>query len=254
MFGYAYIDILAAWLPEPAEGDNSLDFILAGLKQAVVLLVSGDPETYAAVWVTLFSSGLAMAVSLALGLPLGFWLGYGRFPGQRLLRTVADAGLAMPTVLIGLLVYAFLSRRGPLGEWELLFTVPGMAVGQALLALPVVVSLTATAVASLDSRLRPTLLTLGAQGTLLVLTTLREAGSGVLAAGVNAFGRVFTEVGIALMVGGNIKWHTRTITTAIALETGKGEFAQGVALGLVLLLLALLANLALYRLRRVNVS
>jgi tungstate transport system permease protein len=229
-----------------------MDYILTGLGQAWVLLLSGDPETYSTVWITLRSSTLAMLASLALGLPLGFLLGYARFPGRRLLRMVTDAGLAMPTVLIGLLVYAFLSRRGPLGEMELLFTVPGMAIGQAILALPVVISLTATAVQTLDPRLRPTLLTLGASGVGLALTTLREARPGVLAAAVNAYGRVVTEVGIALMVGGNIKWHTRTITTAIALETGKGEFAQGVALGLVLLMIALAVNLSLFWLRRDN--
>jgi tungstate transport system permease protein len=229
-----------------------MDYILSGLRQALSLLLSGDAETMSAVWITLRSSSLAMIASLILGLPLGFLLGYARFPGRRLLRMVVDAGLAMPTVLIGLLVYAFISRRGPLGEMELLFTVPGMAIGQAILALPVVISLTATAVQTLDPRLRPTLLTLGATGPRLALTTLREARPGVLAAALNAYGRVVTEVGIALMVGGNIKWHTRTITTAIALETGKGEFAQGVALGLVLLLIALAVNFSLFWLRRDN--
>lgn len=227
-----------------------MDYILDGLAQALRLLLGGDPETFSALWATAYSSSLAMVASLLLGLPLGFWLGRGNFRGQRLLRTVVDTGLALPTVLIGLVVYAFLSRRGPLGHWGLLFTLPGLAIGQAILALPVVVALTASAVEGLDRRLGLTLLTLGASPRQLALTTMWEARHGLLAAAVNAYGRVVTEVGIAMMVGGNIKWHTRTVTTAIALETGKGEFAQGIALGMVLLAFALLVNLGLIRLRR----
>ncbi|MFH1034918.1 MAG: ABC transporter permease [Pseudomonadota bacterium] len=231
-----------------------MDYILEGLLQACRLLARGDPETFSALGATVRSSSLAMLVSLLLGLPLGFVLGHGRFRGRRLWRTLVDTCLALPTVLIGLLVYAFLSRRGPLGEWGLLFTLPGLAIGQAILALPVVTALTASAVEGLDPRLGQTLLTLGANPRQVALTTLWEARHGLLAAAVNAYGRVVTEVGIAMMVGGNIKWHTRTVTTAIALETGKGEFAQGIALGLVLLALALLVNLCLIRLRRGGVS
>ncbi|CAO0819920.1 Tungstate uptake system permease protein TupB [Desulfarculales bacterium] len=227
-----------------------MDYILEGLAQALRLLFRGDPEIFSALWATFSSSSLAMLASLLLGLPLGFVLGHGRFRGSRLLCTLVDTCLALPTVLIGLVVYAFLSRRGPLGQWGLLFTLPGLAIGQAILALPVVVALTASVVEGLDRRLRPTLLTLGASRRQVVLTTLWEARQGLLAAAINAYSRVVTEVGIAMMVGGNIKWHTRTVTTAIALETGKGEFAQGIALGLILLAMALLVNLSLIRLRR----
>ena len=150
-----------------------------------------------------------------------------------------DAFLAFPTVAIGLLVYAFVSRKGPLGDYELLFSIPGMALGQMLLALPIVIALSATAVEGLDSRLSQTLHTLGASARQVALTTLWEARYAVLAAAVAAYGRVVSEVGISMMVGGNIKWHTRSITTAITLETGKGEFAMGLALGLVLLALAI---------------
>jgi tungstate transport system permease protein len=229
-----------------------MDYILEGLVQAFRLLASGDAETFSALEATLRSSSLAMLVSLLLGLPLGFLLGHARFRGRRVWRTLVDTCLALPTVLIGLLVYAFLSRRGPLGQWGLLFTLPGLAIGQAILALPVVMALTASAVEGLDRRLGLTLLTLGASRRQLALTTLWEARAGLLAAAVNAYGRVVTEVGIAMMVGGNIKWHTRTVTTAIALETGKGEFAQGIALGIILLGVALLVNLSLIRLRRGN--
>jgi len=227
-----------------------VDYLLAGFIKALELLVQGDAQTYSAVWTTVRLSSLSMAASLVLGIPLGFGLGFYSFPAKKPVRTVVDTMLALPTVFIGLLVYAFISRQGPLGEMGLLFTIPGIAIGQTILALPIVIALTATAVEGLDRRLRPTLLTLGADGRQVALTTLWEARFAVLAAGVAAYGRVVTEVGISMMVGGNIKWHTRTITTAVALETGKGEFATGIALGVILVLIAFGVNLALSRLRR----
>lgn len=228
---------------------SSTDFIFSGFSTALGLLFSGDPETYSAVMITIQASSLSMLIALLSGIPLGFGLGHFDFPGKKLLRTVVDTLLSFPTVVIGLVVYAFLSRRGPLGDFGLLFTLPGIVLGQAFLALPIVVALTATAIESLDGKLKPNLMSLGATPRQLALTSLWEARFAVLAAAVMAYGRVVSEVGISMMVGGNIKWHTRTITTAIALETGKGEFAEGIALGLVLLLLALGVNLALSGLR-----
>lgn len=227
-----------------------MNYLLDGLSRAGGLLASGDAETFSAVSATLEATALAMGAALIPGLPAGFCLGYFRFPGRRFLRMISDALMAFPTVVIGLLVYAMLSRRGPFGELGLLFTVPGMALGLTLLALPMIVSLTASAVEQMDSRLRLSLLTLGADSRQLLFGVLWEARFGVLAGAVAAFGRVVSEVGIAMMVGGNIKWHTRTITTAIALETGKGEFAQGIALGVVLLGIALGVNAALAVLKR----
>lgn len=227
-----------------------MDYLLEGLQTALLLLFSGQPETWSAVWATVKVTLMSMSASLVLGIPLGFVLGYAQFPGRRALRLVSDTFLALPTVLIGLLVYAFLCRRGPFGEWGLLFTLTGIAIGQAILALPIVVSLTAQAVESQDARLRQTLLTLGAGGGRLALGCLHEARFAVILAGLNAFGRVVTEVGISMMVGGNIKWDTRTITTAITLETGKGEFAVGIALGLILLLMAFVVNMGLAVVKR----
>lgn len=227
-----------------------MNYLLEGFSQALSLLITLDPETMSTVRITGHSTFLAMVAALILGLPAGFILGYFSFPGRRSIRLISDTLLSFPTVLIGLLVYAFISRRGPLGDLGLLFTVPGMAVGQAILALPIVVSLTAQAVESLDHRVRQTLLTLGANSRQVAWACLLEARFAVMLAAVNAFGRVVTEVGISMMLGGNIKWETRTITTAIALETGKGEFSRGIALGLVLLFLAFIVNLALTGLRR----
>jgi tungstate transport system permease protein len=191
-----------------------------------------------------------MTVSLLAGVPLGFVLGYFRFPGRKQVRIVVDTLLSLPTVFIGLVVYAFLSQRGPLGAWGLLFTLPGIAIGQTILALPVVMALSASAVETMDRQLRVTLISLGVNRRQLLLSSLWEVRHGVLAAALTAYGRVMTEVGISMMVGGNIKWHTRTMTTAIALETNKGLFAMGVALGLVLLAIAFAVNLSVSSLRK----
>ena len=182
-----------------------MDFIQEGFFQAVALLRNRDPATYSAISVTLRASGMAMAVSLLLGLPLGYLLGYFDFRFKKQIRIVVDTLLSLPTVFIGLVVYALLTRNGPLGETGLLFTIPGIAVGQAILALPIVIALTATAVEASDRNLRITLMSLGANRFQIAKSTLWEVRLGLLAAAVTATGRVLTEVGISLMVGGNIK-------------------------------------------------
>lgn len=227
-----------------------MDFIADGFIQAFRLLFSMDEETMNILVTTLQLTAVSMGGILLLGLPLGFLLGYFDFPGKRCVRTVVDTLLALPTVVIGLLVYAFISRRGPLGGWDLLFTIEGMAIGQIILGTPIVVAYTATAIEGLDNRLRQTLMTLGASGAKLAMTSLWEARFLVLVAALTAFGRIVGEVGSAMMLGGNIKWHTRTITTAITLETGKGDFALGIALGVILILISLILNISLTFLRR----
>ncbi len=227
-----------------------MDFILAGFLEAIHLLFGGDGQTWSAVAATLKASSGSIVASLILGIPMGFVLGYFDFPAKRQARLLVDTALALPTVFIGLVVYAFISNRGPLGDMGLLFTLPGIAIGQTILALPVVIALSATAVESMDRHLRTLLISLGASRLQLLFSSLWEVRYGVLAAGLTAYGRVMTEVGISMMVGGNIKWHTRTITTAIALETGKGMFATGIALGLVLIAIAFGVNVCLSFLRR----
>jgi len=227
-----------------------MDYLFDGLRQAFVLLFTGHAETYSAISVTVMVSTLSILASLILGAPMGFLLGHAEFPGRRALRFITDTLLSFPTVVIGLLVYAMLSNRGPLGGLGLLFTIPGIAIGQTLLGLPIIVAMTATAVENMDSRLKLTLQTLGASPRQILLTTLWEARFHMALAAVAAYGRIVSEIGISMMVGGNIKWHTRTITTSIALETGKGQFAMGIALGLVLLLIAFAVNLSVVGLRR----
>lgn len=220
-----------------------MEYIGNGFLKAILLLIHGDAETFSAIFATLKVSLYSMTASLSIGIPLGFLLGYVNFSGKHQVRLIVDTFLSLPTVFIGLMVYAFLSNRGPLGHMGLLFTLPGIAIGQTILALPIVIALSATAVEAMDYKLRPTLISLGANRRQVLLSSLWEIRHGIFAAGLTAYGRVMTEVGISMMVGGNIKWHTRTITTAIALETGKGMFATGIALGLVLLMIAFSVNI-----------
>ena len=227
-----------------------MNFLSEGFFQAFSLLLSGNAETYSAIWATVKVSSYSIGSSLLIGIPLGFCLGYFDFRGKKALRTIVDTLMALPTVFIGLLVYAFLTHRGPLGDFGLLFTLPGIAIGQTILALPLVIGLSATAIESMDQKLRIMIISMGANRRQLFLSSLWETRHGILAGAIAAYGRVMTEVGISMMVGGNIKWHTRTITTAIALETNKGQFGMGVALGLVLLAIALCVNILVSFLRR----
>lgn len=227
-----------------------MDFIVNGFSQALNLLISGNAETISAISATVKVSSYSIGCSLLMGIPLGFCLGYFDFSGKKPLRTLVDTLMALPTVFIGLIVYAFLTQRGPLGNFGLLFTLPGIAIGQTILALPIVIGLSATAVESMDQKLRLTIMSMGANRRQLFFSSLWEARHGILAGAIAAYGRVMTEVGISMMVGGNIKWHTRTITTAIALETNKGQFGMGVALGLVLLAIAFCVNVSISFLRR----
>ena len=229
----------------PAVNGIEMGYFSDGFHKAINLLLHMDDATFSAITATLVSTCCALGVAMALGLPLGFLLGYTNFPGKKLIRLVSDTLLAFPTVLIGLIVYALITYRGPLGQWGLLFTLPGMVIGQTILALPIIISWTAQAVESLDIRCRQTLLTLGAHPSQLALLTLLEVRYEIGMVCVTAFGRVVTEVGVAMMLGGNIRYATRTMTTAISLETSKGEFAQGIALGLVLLFIAFAVNFLL---------
>ncbi len=219
-----------------------MNYIFNGFTKAIHLLLTGNASVYSAIFTTLKSSTCSTALSLIIGIPIGFKLGYSKFFGQKILKTLANTLLALPTVVIGLFVYVFFSHSGPFGNLNILFTLKAMIIGQTILALPIVIALTSQAIETIDKRLKNTILTLGANRKKLILSILYESRYAIFAAGVMAYGRVVSEVGIAMMVGGNIKWFTRTITTAIAFETGKGAFATGIALGLVLLLFAFIIN------------
>jgi tungstate transport system permease protein len=184
-------------------------------------------------------------LAAAVGIPAGTLLGLGRFTGRRVVLTLLNTLMALPTVVVGLVIYGFLSRQGPLGPLGLLFTPVAMIIGQTVLSAPIVANYTVAAVAGADPRIMTTALTLGASRLRAAWQLLLEVRFGVMAAVVAGFGRVIAEVGVAMMLGGNIRGYTRTMTTAIALETSKGEFAFGLALGLVLMTVALVVNLFL---------
>jgi tungstate transport system permease protein len=216
------------------------------------MLVSCDPEVYRIVWVSLQVSLISTAIATAFALPVGMLIALNAFRGRRVVIIVMNTLMSMPTVLIGLVVFAFISRSGVLGPLglELLYTKTGMIIGLVLLVGPLMTALIVPAVESLDPRILPTAYTLGASKIKALWTLLSEGRYAIITAIASGFGRAIAEVGIAMMLGGNIREQTRTITTAIALETGKGEFALGVALGLVLLFFAFGINLALALMRR----
>lgn len=221
-----------------------------GFNEAIELLMEGNESVYSAITTTITVSSWSLLISLLIGLPLGFFLGYYNFFGKAVVRTIVDTLLALPTVVIGLIAYTMLSQSGPLGDYDLLFTQRAIIIGQIVLGLPIIIALTATQVEAVDKRLYVSLKGLGATSTQILKATLVEARFGLMTAAMTAYGRIITEIGISMMVGGNIKYHTRTVTTAIALETGKGEFVTGIALGLVLFIVALSVNIALSMLKR----
>jgi tungstate transport system permease protein len=227
-----------------------MNLITDGFQEAIELLVSGNESVYSAISVTVTVSSWALLISLIIGLPLGFLLGYYQFPGKSIVRTIVDTFLAIPTVVIGLMAYTIFSQAGFLGDYNLLFTQKAIIIAQVFLGLPIIIALTATQVELVDKRLYISLKGLGASAHKILIATLVEARFGLMTAAMTAYGRIITEIGISMMVGGNIKYHTRTITTAIALETGKGEFVTGIALGLVLFAVALIVNIALSMLKR----
>jgi tungstate transport system permease protein len=216
--------------------------IVEALQQAVIRLVTLDPEVWDAARVSLSVSGVATIVAILLGLPLGATVALSRFRGKRALVTVLNAMMALPTVVVGLVIYGLLSRSGPLGGAELLYTRGAMVIGQTVLALPIVAALAIAALQQADPRLRPTAWSLGATPWQARWTVVRECRGGLVAAGAAAFGRVFAEVGVSMMLGGNLRFETRNLATGVAFETGKGEFAVGLALGMVLLAVALGVN------------
>ena len=229
-----------------------MDFILEGILSAFGLLLSGDAETFSAIKATLYTSSISILFAIITGFPLGFILGFYEFRARRTLRLLSDVALAMPTVAIGLILYAFISRNGPLGELGLLFTLKAVMLGQFVLALPIIISLSASVIENMDKKHYLNIMNYRLSPLNLILCVLYELRYGLLVVIATAYGRIVAEVGVAMMIGGNIKYFTRTITTAISLETNKGEFAMGIALALVLILIAFAVNLAIHALKRLD--
>ncbi len=227
-----------------------MQYIAEGFREAFALILSGDAEFLLIVVTSVELAIISTLLAALPAIPLGIMLGITQFRGKRVVEGLVDTLMSLPTVLIGLTAYALLSRSGPLGDMGLLYTKTAVIVGQAVLIVPIILSLTATAAKNIDRKITRTLLGLGADTGQIVMALIRESRLAILGALIASFGRVFGEVGISMMLGGNIKGYTRTITTAIALETAKGEFALGIALGLVLLAIALGINMALTALRK----
>lgn len=214
--------------------------------EALGLLLSGNPELWEIVGISMQVSGMALLIAVPPALATAFLLAYGRFPGRRLLIATFSTLLSVPAVVVGLTFYLLLSRQGPLGDWRLLFTQSAMVMGQIALCFPILVAMGHAALQAVDERAWETARTLGAGPLRALFIVMREARFGLFAALLAAYGRIIAEVGASMMLGGNILHYTRNIPTAIALETSKGEFAQGIALGLVLVSLAFSLNALLH--------
>lgn len=222
-----------------------MDFLTDSFLSALLLIWSLDPEMLLIIQVSLKISGTSTLIASVVGVPAGFFIAFRVFPGKRLLITVLNTLLALPTVVIGLFVYAFLARRGVFGTFDLLYTQKAMIIGQVILIIPIVTSFTISAISRIDGNYRKTALTLGANILQTAWIIVREARFGIVASIILAFGRVIAEVGISMMLGGNAKGFTRTMTTAMALEYDKGEFVLSVALGLILLIISFGVNVCL---------
>lgn len=215
---------------------------MESLLEAVSLLVGGDRETWWTIATSVRFSLWSTVFAVIPGVPLGAALFLGRFKGKRAAVALVNAVMAVPTVVVGLFVYSFISRSGPLGSLGLLYAPGGVVLGQAALAFPLVASMSYTGLQKLDPRYGETLLTLGAGPWRRLAAIIREGRYVITQAMLAAFGRVAGEVGVSMMLGGNIRWYTRTMTTTIALDASKGEFERALSLGFVLLALALLVN------------
>ncbi|HWI62022.1 MAG TPA: ABC transporter permease [Symbiobacteriaceae bacterium] len=222
-----------------------MEAIWQGVKQAIYLLVTGDPETWKITFLTLRVSGMATLISVLLGVPLGVVLALARFPGRRFLISLVNTGMALPPVVVGLWVSIFLWRNGPLGFLGIMYTPTAMVVAQTVIAAPVVAGFTVAGIGQLDPQLPMQLTALGASRWQLYRLLIREARLSILAAVMAGFGAVVSEVGASMMVGGNIKGMTRVLTTATVMEVSKGQYDLAIGISIVLLLLAYAVTLSL---------
>jgi tungstate transport system permease protein len=227
-----------------------MDFLWQGIVEGFAKLLTLDREVLRVTWLTFRVSGIATAIAVAAGIPLGTWLGLARFRGRGTLITIVNVGMGLPPVIAGLLVSLMLWRSGPLGALRLLYTPTAMVIAQGLIASPLVIGLTRSAIESLNPELQQQLLTLGASRRQMLSSLLGECRLGLLAAVIAGFGGVVSEVGASMMVGGNIPGHTRVLTTAIVLEVARGNFGTAVALSTVLMLLAYVATAVLTNLQQ----
>jgi tungstate transport system permease protein len=227
-----------------------MDSILEGFKKALFLIINLDRELLNIILLSLKVSGTALIISTALGLPLGALTGLKKFPGRGILMTILNTSMGLPPGVVGLFVYLLLSRRGPLGFMALLYSPTAMIIAQSILAFPIVAALSHSAIIKIDPLIKRASLTLGATPFQVTTAMVREARYGIMAGIIAALGRVMAEVGAIIIVGGNIAGYTRVMTTTIALETDKGNFELALALGIILLMISFVINMALYFIQR----
>jgi len=219
--------------------------IISGFFQAIDLIVNLDPEVMQIATLSLLISLAATIIAAVISIPLGGLIHFYEFRGKRVLIVLIQTLYSVPTVVVGLVLYLFLSRSGPLGYFGLLFTPEGMILGQAILIIPIITGLVIAALGGVDRNISDTLISLGATGSQTIVQIVREARLAILSAVVLGFGRAISEVGVAMMIGGNIRDATRVLTTAIALQTGIGDFPFSIALGIILLIIALIVVIVL---------
>jgi tungstate transport system permease protein len=229
-----------------------MNYFAQSFTDAIQLILKLDYELYFVVWTSLKISLLAVFIASVLCVPLGLLVASSKFPGKAILQSILNTLMALPTVVVGLLMFGLLSRQGPLGAWGLLYTQIAIVMGQCILIIPIVLNMVISAANTADPRIHSTSIALGAGRFQRNLIFINEVRFAMLAAIVAAFGRAIGEVGVAMMLGGNIQGFTRTMTTAIALETSKGEFEFALALGVLLLLVAFIVNVFLEKFQKLN--
>jgi tungstate transport system permease protein len=223
-----------------------MGYLFAGLKEAIGLILNLNSEILHIVWTSVKLSTISTILASILGTPVGILISRIDFKGKYLFNSILNTLLSLPTVVAGLLVYSLISHQGSLGRFGMLYTSWGIIFGQLILILPIIVALVRNAIYEIDDRMYETAISLGATGFQRFKLLILEARYGIMGAVVAAYGRVIGEVGVSMMIGGNIKGVTRTITTAIALETNKGRFSFGLALGLILLSISFFVNFLIY--------
>ncbi|BAI62876.1 ABC transporter permease protein [Methanocella paludicola SANAE] len=222
-----------------------MGYIIDGIVQALLLIISLNPEIVEIASLSLKVSGVATLIAAAIGIPLGAFITLTEFPFKGLVKNVIFTLMGLPPVVAGLLVFLVLSRAGPLGQFGVLFTPTAMVIAQVLLILPIVTGLTITATKAVDRSVVDTAMSLGADRLHTAVIVLNEASQAIVVAVLSGFGRAIAEVGAVMIVGGDIQWSTRVLTTSIVLETRKANFSQAIALGIILLLLSFTVNMVL---------
>ncbi len=222
-----------------------MDVFLASIWEALKLIVSLDPEVLAITWLSLKVSGLAVVLATLVSIPLALFLALKKFPGRKVIINLVHTFMGLPPVVAGLIVYIILSRNGWLGGLDLLYTPMAMIIAQFIIVVPIITGVSLNAINSVEKTVKDTIVSLGATRWQKIVGIIREARRGIITAIVTGFGRAIAEVGAIIIVGGNIRFHTRALTTAIVLETRRGNFELAMALGIILIVLAFLINFAL---------